>query len=116
MRYTRRAFVNTGALGIAALGGALQAEAQSKQAGRASAERRSPGGGPPPYKIIYNWDGAPHDYSEYPQSLDQFLQKAYAPMKDTQVGAHFWCIGEHEAKWPSKTMELVGDSENRRYA
>jgi hypothetical protein len=115
MSYTRRAFFNTGAVEIAALGGALQAQAQSKEAVRSSAERRS-SGSPPPYKIIYNWDGAPHDYSEYPQSLEQFLQKAYAPMKDTQVGAHFWCIGEHEAKWPSKAMEVVGDSENRRYS
>jgi len=72
-------------------------------------------GGPPVYRIIYNWDGAPHDYSEFPQSLDQFLDKAYAPMKGTQVDAHFWCIGEHEAKWRSDAMELVGDSENRVY-
>ncbi len=73
------------------------------------------GGGPPAYRIIYNWDGAPHDYSAFPQSLDQFLEKTYAPMKDTQVDAHFWCIGEHEAKWRSDEMEMVGDSENRVY-
>ena len=115
MRYTRRAFFNSGALGLAALGGAFQVKAQGKELGKTASERRLRGGGPPPYKIIYNWDGAPHDYSEYPQLVDQFLQKTYAPMKDTQVGAHFWCIGEHEAKWPSKTMELVGDLQNRRY-
>jgi hypothetical protein len=71
--------------------------------------------GPPPYRIIYNWDGAPHDYSGFPQSLEQFLEKTYAPMKDTQVDAHFWCIGEHEAKWRSDEMEMVGESENRVY-
>ena len=70
---------------------------------------------PPAYPVIYNWDGAPHDYSEYPQSVEQFVEKAYAPMKDTQVGAHFWCTGEHEAKWPSKTMEMAGDSQGRLY-
>jgi hypothetical protein len=69
----------------------------------------------PSYRIIYNWDGAPHDYSEFPQSLEQFLEKVYAPMKDTQVGAHFWCIGEHQAKWPSKALEIVGDEQNRNY-
>ena len=29
----------------------------------------------PNYGIMYNWDGAPHGYSEYPQSLAQFLDK-----------------------------------------
>ena len=53
---------------------------------------------PPAYRIIYNWDGAPHGYSEYRQTLAQFLDKTYAPMKNTQVDAHFWCVGEHEAK------------------
>jgi hypothetical protein len=70
---------------------------------------------PPAYRIIYNWDGAPHGYSEYPQSLEQFLDKTYAPMKNTQVDAHFWCIGEHEAKWRPTRMELAGDTENRVY-
>ena len=46
----------------------------------------------PDYKIIYNWDGAPQGYSEYPQSMEQFLEKTYGVMKDTQVGAHFWSI------------------------
>lgn len=41
---------------------------------------------PPPYGIIYNWDGAPHDYSTYPQSLAQFVDKVCAPLDDTQVG------------------------------
>ena len=73
-------------------------------------------GGVPAYRIIYNWDGAPHDYSEFPQSLEQFLEKTYAPMKGTQVDAHFWCIGEHEAKWRSDHLEMTGDTENRVYS
>ena len=48
----------------------------------------------PDYKIIYNWDGAPQGYSEYPQSMEQFLEKTYAVMKNTQIGAHFWSIEE----------------------
>src|SRR6266566_3124418 len=107
MEFSRR-FV-LGNLGVAALGRKLIAGSQT-----AGSNFRQ-GGKIPSYKVIYNWDGAPHDYSEYPQSLEQFLEKVYAPMKNTQVGAHFWCIGEHEAKWPSKTMDLVGDSENRTY-
>ena len=51
---------------------------------------------PPDYGIIYNWDGAPHGYSEYPQSMEQFLDKTYSVMKDTQVGAHFWSTGGSE--------------------
>ena len=70
---------------------------------------------PPDYGIIYNWDGAPHGYSGFPQSMKQFLEKVYAPMQDTQVGAHFWCIGEHAARWKSDVLELVGDVHERQY-
>jgi hypothetical protein len=67
------------------------------------------------YRIIYNWDGAPHGYSEVPQSLEAFLEKVYAPLEDTQVGALFWCVGEHAARWSSETMEQVGDVHGRVY-
>ncbi len=70
---------------------------------------------PPNYGIIYNWDGAPHGYGPVPQSMEHFLEKTYAPMENTQVGAHFWCIGEHAARWPSKVLELIGDLHERRY-
>ena len=69
---------------------------------------------PPHYGIIYNWDGHPH-YSEVPQSMETFLEKTYAPLEDTQVGALFWCIGEHAARWPSEELELLGDVHGRRY-
>ena len=101
METTRRDLLR----GVAALS-ALPAVSQAS---------RSKTAGPPAYRIIYNWDGAPHDYSEFPQSLDQFLDKTYAPMKGTQVDAHFWCIGEHEAKWQPSQMEMIGESENRMY-
>ena len=70
---------------------------------------------PPDYGIIYNWDGAPHGYSEAPQSMDAFLEKTYAPLEDTQVGALFWCIGEHAARWKSDVLELLGDLHGRQY-
>ena len=70
---------------------------------------------PPDYGIIYNWDGAPHGYSPVPQSMDAFLDKTYAPLEDTQVGALFWCVGEHATRWPSDALELVGDLHQRRY-
>ncbi len=114
MQYSRRSFLESSALGVAAVGTSLgsysgqKVKSTSKESQQA--KTRSP------YRIIYNWDGAPHDYSEYPQTLEQFLEKTYAPMKNTQVDAHFWCIGEHVAKWPSQTMEMVGDTENRVYA
>ena len=50
---------------------------------------------PPSYGIMYNWDGTPHDYSEYPQSIEQFLEKVYAPIsvstmrRDENVRAFF---------------------------
>ena len=69
----------------------------------------------PNYGIMYNWDGAPHGYSEYPQSLAQFLDKVYAPLADTQVGALCWCVGVHEVPWPSQQLDMVGASTERRY-
>ena len=71
--------------------------------------------GPFDYGIIYNWDGAPHGYSEAPQSMDAFLEKTYAPLEETQVGALFWCVGEHAARWPDSALELLGDVHGRRY-
>ena len=47
---------------------------------------------PPDYGIIYNWDGAPLSFSEVPQSVETFLEKAYAPIEDTRVGALFWSV------------------------
>ena len=70
---------------------------------------------PPTYRILFNWDGTPDGYSEYPQSLDQLLDIIYAPLVDTQVGALFWCLGAEEAKWPSEFLPVIGDAENRRY-
>ena len=115
MEHTRRTFLGAGALGAAALGNALATPAVAsgaKPTPRPAGDRRPK---PPAYRIIYNWDGAPLDYSEFPQSQDQFLDKVYAPMKDTQVGAHFWCLGTHEAKWASQSMEMVGDTVDRKY-
>ena len=70
---------------------------------------------PPAYGIIFNWDGTPDGYSEYPQSLQQLLDIVYEPLEDTQVGALFWCVGTEEAKWPSETLSVVGDEEGRVY-
>jgi len=70
---------------------------------------------PPDYGIIYNWDGTPHGYSEYPQTAQQLVDLIYAPIKDTQVGAMTWCVGAEEARWPSKQLPLYGSGEGRRY-
>ena len=70
---------------------------------------------PGEYGIIYNWDGAPHGYSAAPQSLDEFLRFTYAPLVDTQVGALFWCVGEHAARWSIPSLEQLGDIHGRRY-
>ncbi len=80
-------------------------------------ESKVPAARPPAcaYRIIYNWDGAPVHYSEYPQSMEQFLEKTYAPIADTQIDAHFWSIGTHEAEWPTDAMESLGETADRRY-
>ena len=70
---------------------------------------------PPPYGIIYNWDGAPHGYNEVPQTLAAFVERTYLPLEDTQVGALFWCVGEHAARWPSEVLDQLGDIHGRRY-
>ncbi len=108
MSLSRRAFLRAG-IGAAAVAGTSLSPGVR---GKAQVPIQSP----PRYPIIYNWDGAPHGYSQYPQSLDQFLEKTFAPIKNTQVKALFWCIGEHEATWNSKDLPMAGDSENRIYA
>ncbi len=70
---------------------------------------------PPDYGIIYNWDGAPHGHHPVPQTMEQFLETMYAPMADTQVGAHFWCMGEHTARYESDVLETIGENVGRRY-
>lgn len=70
---------------------------------------------PPDYGIIYNWDGGPHSYDEVPQSMESLLERTYAPLIDTQVGALFWCIGEHAARWASENLEQLGQDHGRRY-
>ncbi len=71
---------------------------------------------PPDYRIIYNWDGAPHGYSPVPQSLEDFLEKVYAPLEDTQVGALFWSAGGRGSRWPSEVVEFIGDARERPYS
>jgi len=70
---------------------------------------------PPNYRIIYNWDGAPHGYSPAPQSLASLLDKVYAPLEDTQVDALFWSTGGQGSRWPSEVMDFIGESQGRRY-
>ena len=115
MEYNRRSFLGTGALGMAAWGGSAAKFPLQASTLQSSSPKSPPTAGLPAYQIVYNWDGAPHDYSQFPQSIEQFLDKVYAPMKDTQVGAHFWCMGTHKATWPSKTMEMVGHSKGHLY-
>ncbi len=71
---------------------------------------------PPPYGIVFNWDGTPPGYLDLPYSADDQLDVIYAPVKNTQVGAVFWCLSTHEAAWPSDTLSVVGDAEDRRYS
>ena len=42
---------------------------------------------PPDYGIMFNHDGTFHGKSEYPQRIDELLDKLYGPLQDTQVGA-----------------------------
>ncbi len=70
---------------------------------------------PPDYRIIYNWDGAPHGYSPAPQSMEEFLEKVYAPLEQTQVGALFWSVGDLGSRWPSDVAEPIGEARERPY-
>ena len=70
----------------------------------------------PHYRIIFNWDGAPLDYDEHPQSTDRLMEQVYGPLEGTQVDAMFWSIGSHEAEWPSEVHERLGDGDNRVYS
>ena len=70
---------------------------------------------PPTYRAIYNWDGAPHGHDPVPQTMEQFLDAVYAPIRDTQVDALFWCVGQHTARWSSRALEQVGEIHGRHY-
>ena len=72
---------------------------------------------PSEYAVVYNWDGAPHGASPVPQSREQLLDAVFAPIRDTGVGALFWCVGEHTARWlePGEGLETVGALHNRTY-
>ena len=39
--------------------------------------------GAPKYRVIYNWDGAPHGYGAPPQSMESFLDATFAPLTNT---------------------------------
>ncbi len=71
---------------------------------------------PPDYGIIFNHDGTFHGLSEYPQQVDDLLNKVYGPLEGTQVGAMFWCVGTDEARWPSEKLPMEGDAEGRWYS
>ncbi len=70
----------------------------------------------PRYRIIFNWDGAPMDYDERPQTTERLMEQVFGPLEGTQVDAMFWSIGSHEAEWPSETHERLGDGEGRVYS
>ena len=48
---------------------------------------------PPDYGIMFNHDGTFLGKSEYPQRVDDLLDKIYGPLQDTQIGALLWCVG-----------------------
>ena len=70
---------------------------------------------PPAYRVIYNWDGAPHGDGAPPQSMDRFLEATFAPLKDTHVDALFFSCGGHTAQYPSEVLPLVRDRSGRLY-
>ena len=70
---------------------------------------------PPAYRVIYNWDGAPHGDGAPPQSMERFLEATFAPLKDTHVDALFFSCGGHTAQYPSEVLPLVRDRSGRLY-
>ena len=70
---------------------------------------------PPDYGIMFNHDGTFHGKSEYPQRIDELLDKLYGPLQNTQVGAFMWCVGAEQARWPSDDLESIFDPRDRPY-
>ena len=69
----------------------------------------------PAYRVIYNWDGAPHGDGAPPQSMERFLEATFSPMKDTHADALFFSCGGHTAQYPSEVLPLVRDRSGRLY-
>ena len=70
---------------------------------------------PPDYGILFNNDGTMHGASEYPQRIEDLLDKIYGPIADTQVGAFLWCLGAEKARWPSDRLESEVGSGKQSY-
>jgi len=70
---------------------------------------------PPEYRVIYNWDGAPHGYGAPPQSMEDFLRACYAPLEGTHVSALFFSSGGHTSEYPSEVLPLRGEKGGRVY-
>ena len=70
---------------------------------------------PPDYGIMFNHDGTFHGKSEYPQQIDELVDKLYRPLQNTQVGAFMWCVGAEQARWPSDELESIFDPRDRPY-
>ena len=69
----------------------------------------------PDYGIMFNHDGTFLGKSEYPQRVDELLDKIYGPLRNTQVGAFMWCVGAEQARWPSEKLESIFDPQDRPY-
>jgi len=69
--------------------------------------------GPPRYKVIFNCDGYA-SFIDAEGDQDRWLQNLFEPLKDTQVGALFWCdgAGGNTANYKSKILEVTGTSNN----
>lgn len=67
------------------------------------------------YRLIYNWDGAPHGYGAPPQTMEQLMAAIYAPLAGTQCDALFFSCGGHLADYPSEVLPLVAEKGGREY-
>ena len=67
--------------------------------------------------VVDGFLGRPLDAGPYPYLwLDALTQKVREDGRIVNVnGEGKWCIGGHEAEWPSDTLEVIGDQTNRRY-
>ncbi len=60
-------------------------------------------------RILFNWDGGPLAFGEYPMSKEEFLGYIFDPFEGSHVDAILWCTGDTVLDVPSRMGNTEAD-------
>ena len=61
-------------------------------------------------RILFNWDGGPLAFGEYPISKEEFLGYIFDPFEASHVDAVSWCVGDTLVDYPSRLGNTLADT------